>query len=114
MPVYEETLAAATAVANQSVSKGFEESRRKTFGEFQDVLELVGQGKRIENANGFDVVAFIQGFWLKKHKNQCRTRVGGERVASASAVKGVVQHLAESYCMLGFTSSSVLGQKRYF
>jgi integrase len=96
----------AAAVANRSVSKGFEDSRRKTFVEFQDFLALVGQGKRIGNATGLDIIAFVHGFWMKKHRDQCRTIAGGERVASASAVKGVVQHLAKSYSMLGYADGS--------
>jgi integrase len=107
---YESTLEEAAGVANRSVSKGLEESRRKTFEEFQDFLGLVGQGKKVENANGLDVVAFVHGYWLKKHKDQCRTRVGGERVASASAVKGVVQHVAKSYSMLGFADEQIRGK----
>jgi hypothetical protein len=107
---YGSTLEEAAVVANRSVSKGLEESRRKTFEEFQDFLGLVGQGKKIENANGLDVVAFIHGYWLKKHKDQCRTRVGGKRVASASAVKGVVQHVAKSFSMLGYADEQNPGK----
>jgi hypothetical protein len=91
---YRDTLGAAAVVANRSVSKGFEESRRKTFGEFEDFLGKVGQGKRIGNASGLDVIAFVHGFWIPKHKDQCRTFVKDEQMASASAVKGVVS----TYC----------------
>jgi integrase len=100
---YRDTLGDAAMVANRSVSKGFEESRRKTFGDFEDFLGKVGQGKRVENASGLDVIAFVHGFWIPKHKDQCRTFVNGKRMASASAVKGVVQHIAKSYSMLGYT-----------
>jgi hypothetical protein len=85
---YRDTLESAASVANWSVSKGFEDSRRRTFEEFQDFLGLVGQGKRIETATSLDIIAFVHGFWIKKHKEQCRTVAGGERVASASAIKG--------------------------
>jgi hypothetical protein len=88
------------------VSKGFEESRRRTFWEFQEFLGKVGQGKSVENASGLDVVAFVHGFWISKHKEQCQTKVREERTASASAVKGVVQHIAKSYSMLGYTDVS--------
>jgi integrase len=103
---YKETLKEAAGVANRSVSKGFEDSRRKTFEEFQDFLALVGQGKRIGNATGLDIIAFVHGFWMNKHRDQCRTIAVGERVASASAVKGVVQHLAKSYSMLGYADGA--------
>lgn len=102
---YEETLRSAAAVAKRSVSKGFEESRRKTFEEFQDFLGLVGQGKRVENASSLDVIAFVHGFWMKKHKEQCHTIIHGERIASASAIKGVVQHIAKTYSMLGYADA---------
>lgn len=60
---YQQTLREAAEVAGRSVSKGFElESRRKTFEEFQEFLGLVvGHGKRLETANGLDVVAFVHG-----------------------------------------------------
>lgn len=103
---YRDTLGAAAEVANRSVSKGFEESRRRTFREFQEFLGMVGQGKCLENASGLDVVAFVHGFWIPKHKEQCRTKVGEERTASASAVKSVVQHIAKSYSMLGYTDAN--------
>jgi hypothetical protein len=49
------------------------------------------------------VIAFIQGHWLPTHTENCRTRIDedGEKIASASAVKGVVQPLSKSYSMLG-------------
>jgi hypothetical protein len=103
---YESTLGEASQIANWSVSKGFEESRRKTFLKFIDFLGRVGHGKRVENASGLDVVAFVHGIWISKHRDQCRIVAGGERVASTSAIKGVIQHIAKSYSMLGFTDES--------
>jgi hypothetical protein len=75
---YEETLKEAAAVANWSVSKGFEDSWRKTFEEFQDFLPLVRQGNRVGNATGLDIIAFIHGFWMKKHRDQCQMIAGGK------------------------------------
>jgi hypothetical protein len=66
---YENTLGEAAEIANRSVSKGFEESRQKTFSEFVDFLGRVGQGKRLENASGLDVVAFVHGVWIPKHRD---------------------------------------------
>jgi hypothetical protein len=66
---------------------------------------MVGQGKSIENASCLNVVVFVHGFWISKHKKQCRTMVGEEQTASASAVKGVVQHIAKSCSMLGYTDA---------
>jgi hypothetical protein len=51
-----------------------------------------------------DIIAFVQGVWIRTHVDRCRTRTEteGEEVASTSAVKGVIQHLAKSYSMLGY------------
>lgn len=49
---YENVLGEAAGIAGRSVSRGFEESRRKTMGEFQDFVGLLGHGKRLENATG--------------------------------------------------------------
>jgi hypothetical protein len=48
-------------------------------------------------------VAFVHGKWISKHRKNFRTTIGGaeEKVASASAIKGVIGHLAKSYSMLG-------------
>jgi integrase len=100
----------AAEVASRSVSKGFEESRQKTFDEFQEFLGAVGQGKRLETANGLDVVAFVQGYWLPKHREQCRTMLGNEKVASASVVKAVIQHVVKSNSMLGYPDAANPGK----
>jgi integrase len=58
----------------------------------------------VDNASDLDVIAFVQGIWIPTHVEKCRTVVEteGEKVASASAIKGVTQHIAKSYNMLGF------------
>lgn len=101
--LYEQALTEAARIANRSVSAAFEGSRRKTFSEFCEFLQRIGQGLSVENASDMDVIAFIQGDWMPKHQVNCRTRVGeeGEKIASASAVRGVIQHLSKSYAMLG-------------
>jgi integrase len=103
--IYRRALTEAAAIANRSVSKGFEESRQKVWAEFNNFLERVGHGLRAETACDLDVIAFVQGFWIPEHKRNCRTRMGedGEKVASASAVKGMIQQIAKSYSMKGRT-----------
>jgi hypothetical protein len=85
------------------VSRGFEDSWQKTWVEFEEFLGSIGHGLDAANASDLDVIAFVQGQWLKAHKANCRTRLGndGERIASASAVKGVIQHISKSYSMMG-------------
>jgi integrase len=102
--LYERALSEGAAIANMSVSQKFEDSRQKTWDEFLDFLGRVGRGVNVQTASNLDVIAFIQGVWLPAHVAKCRTRTkrDGEKVASASAVKGVIQHISKSYNMLGF------------
>lgn len=88
---YSDAVKEAAEVSRKGVSTGFEEEREKTFEEFRGFLEEIGCGDCRE-ASGVDVVAFIQGWWMKRHAGNFRTVVpgSGERVASASAVKGVM------------------------
>lgn len=101
--LYMKALTEAAAIAGCSVSQGFEESRQETFAEFESFLSKVGHGLSVEQASDLDVIAFMQGQWLPGHKDKCRTRLGGdgEKIASASAVKGTLQQLAKSYSMMG-------------
>jgi hypothetical protein len=100
---YETVLGEAERIANRSASSGFEESRRKTFDEFKTFLKKVGNGLNVENAGGIDVVAFVHGEWMPAHRKNFRTTAGAgeEKVASASAIRGVIGHLAKSYSMMG-------------
>jgi hypothetical protein len=66
----------------------------------------------MENATGLDVVAFMHDYWISKHTDQRRTKAGDEKVASASAVKSIVQHIAKSYSILGYTDDKVPGSRR--
>jgi hypothetical protein len=104
---YRKALIEGAAIANQSVSIKFEDGRRKTWCEFLEFLNNVGRGMSVENACDLDVIAFVEGIWLPAHVAKCRTRTekDGEKVASMSAVKGVVQHIAKSYSMLGYTDA---------
>jgi hypothetical protein len=53
--LYRNALNEAVKLAGFSVSKGFEESRQKTFGEFETFLANVGQGLSIKHASDLDV-----------------------------------------------------------
>lgn len=101
--LYKKALTEAAKIAGYTVSQGFEDSRQKTFGEFEEFLLRIGHGLSVESASDLDVIAFIQGHWLPAHKENCRTRLeeDGEKVASASAVKGTIQQIAKSFSMLG-------------
>jgi hypothetical protein len=100
--LYQTALSEAAGIAAESVSKGFEASRRRTAEEFEEFLEMLGWGIGFEDATDLDVIAFNQGWWLPAHRKNCRTANGnGEKVVSASSVKGVIQHLAKTYSMRG-------------
>lgn len=98
-------LADAGRIANRSVSYGFENARKKTFEELRTLVAKVGRGLTIENAKGIDVVAFVQGEGIPNHRKNFRTTQAGseeEKVASASAIKGVIGHVAKSYTIMGW------------
>lgn len=98
---YKKALSEAAQIAGFSVSQGFEESRQRVWSEFTEFVGRIGHGLSAAEASDLDVIAFVQGCWLEAHKNRCRTRMDGEKIASASAVKDVIQQLAKSYSMLG-------------
>lgn len=66
-------------------------------------MQQVGQGLTVETARGIDIVAFVHGKWIPNHRKKIRTtaRKSEEKIASASAIKGVIGHLAKSYSMMG-------------
>jgi hypothetical protein len=100
---YRTVLKDAGAIAKRSVSTGHEEGRRKTWGEFEAFVQKVGRGLTVETVRGIDIVAFVHGDWIPRHKKNCRTTVGEaeEKIASAASIKGVIGHLAKSYSMMG-------------
>ncbi|GAQ93491.1 putative DNA breaking-rejoining enzymes [Klebsormidium nitens] len=99
---YEQALQEGGVISRKSVSEGFEDSRQKTFQEFVEFLGSVGC-ENVREASGADVIAFVQGWWLVSHRGNFRTQAPGssEKVASVSAVKGVITQIAKSYSMLG-------------
>lgn len=66
-------------------------------------MQNVGKGLTIETARGIDIIAFVHGVWIPTHRKNFWTVVGPseEKVASASAIKGVIGQLAKSYSMMG-------------
>jgi hypothetical protein len=96
--LYKKALSDAARIAGFSVSRKFKESRQRTWAEFQEFLGRTGHGLDAANASDLDVIAFVQGHWISAHKANCRTRFGGngDLTASASAVKGVIQHISKS------------------
>jgi hypothetical protein len=111
--IYGRALREGAAIANLSVSSKFEESRRKTWDEFIQFLGKVRRGLSVQTATDLYVIAFVQGVWLPGHVENCRTRTEteGEKVASASAVRGVIKHLSKTYSMLGCQDSENPGKQ---
>jgi hypothetical protein len=100
--LYETALGEAAGIAAESVSKGFEASRRRTVEEFEEFLEILGWGVGFETATDLDVIAFIQGWKLPAHLKNCQTvNEKGEKVVSVSSMKGVIRHLSKTYSMRG-------------
>ena len=98
---YGKVLEEAGRISQKAVSSGFGCERQKTFAEFEEFIGTIGGC--VSGAVGSDVVAFVHGWWIPAHRKNFRTQAegGGEKVASASAVKAVIGHLAKSYSMLG-------------
>jgi hypothetical protein len=85
-------------------TKETNDSRKRTFGEFQEFLAKDPFGVSVATASPKDVAAFIHSEWLPNHSGSCRTILPqtGQPVASASAVRGVVKDISKSYTLLGF------------
>jgi hypothetical protein len=91
-------------IADMKTTEGTTNGRKRTFEEFQEFLQRNPFGVTVETATPEDVGAFLLTDWMPRHSQSCRTVVPstGARVASASAVKGVVKNLSKSYTLLGF------------
>jgi hypothetical protein len=100
--LYKDALREGAAIANRSVSTKFEEGPRKTWEEYTEFIGRVGRGLSVDNASDLDIIAVVQGVWIRTYVDKCRTRTeaDGEKVSSTSAGKGVIQHLAKSYIFL--------------
>jgi integrase len=102
--LYERALQSFGQIAEKSVSEANNNSRKRTFQEFQEFLSRNAFGVTVETATAADVGAFIMGDWIPKHSGGCRTRLPstGQPVPSVSAVNSVVKHLSKSYTLLGY------------
>jgi integrase len=105
---YERALKNFGEIAEKSVSEATNNSRKRTFEEFQQFLARNAYGVTVETATAADIGAFIVGEWILKHSSGCRTKLPttGEPVPSVSAVNGVVKHLFKSYSLLGYEGRS--------
>jgi hypothetical protein len=102
--LYERALKSFGKIAEKSVSEANNNSRKRTFEEFQEFLSRNAYGVMVETATAADVGAFIVGDWIPKHSSGCRTKLPstGQPVPSVSAVNTVVKHMSKSYTLLGY------------
>jgi integrase len=105
---YGQSLQAVGQIADMKTTKDTNESRKRTFDEYQRFLVRNPFGVTVDTASPEDVAAFIHSEWIPNHRGICRTIVPatGQPVASASALKGVVKDLSKSYRLLGFEGAS--------
>jgi hypothetical protein len=105
---YGRSLQAVGQIADLKTTKETNDSRKRTFGEYQRFLAQNPFGITVETASPEDVAAFIHSEWIPNHSGNCRTVMPqtGKPVASASAVKGVVKDISKSYRLLGFEGAS--------
>jgi integrase len=101
--LYERALQSFGEIAEKSVNEANNNSRKRTFEEFQQFLSRNAY-VTVETATAADVGAFIVGDWIPKHRAGCRTKLPstGQPVPSVSAVNSIVKHLSKSYSLLGY------------
>jgi integrase len=101
---YDRALTSFGKIADKSVNEANNNSRKRTFYEYQTFLSRNGFGVTVETATAADVGAFIVGDWIPRHSAGCRTRLPstGQPVPFVPAVNAVVKHLSKSYSLLGF------------
>lgn len=73
--LYERALQSFREIAEKSVNEANNNSRKRTFVEFQEFLSRNAYGVTVETATAADVGAFIMGDWIPKHSAGCRTRL---------------------------------------
>jgi integrase len=105
---YGQTLQAVGKIADMKTTKETNDSRKRTFGEFQEFLARNPFGVTVGTATPEDVATFIHSKWLPNHSGNCRTVLPKTRqpVASACAIRGVVKDISKSYTLLGFEGAS--------
>lgn len=106
--IYDRALSSFSEIAEKSVNEANNNSRKRTFEEYQAFLAQNAYGVTVETATAADVGAFIVGDWISKHSGGCRTRLPstGQPVPSVSAFNSVVKHLSKSYALLGYEGRS--------
>jgi hypothetical protein len=99
--LYERALQSFGEIAEKSVNEANNNSRKRTFGEFQEFLSGNAYGVTVETATAADVGTFIMGDRIPRHSAGCRTKLPatGQPVPSVSAVNAVVKHLSKSYLL---------------
>jgi integrase len=102
--LYDRALRSFGEIAEKSVNEANNNSRKRTFQEFQEFLSRNAFGVTVETATAADVGAFIMGDWIPRHSGGCRTKLPstGQPIPSVSAVNTVVKHLSKSYSLLGY------------
>jgi integrase len=105
---YGQTLQAVGQIADMKTTKETNDSRKRTFGEFQRFLTQNPFGITVETAGPEDVAAFLHSNSIPNHSGSCKTVLPktGQPVASASAVRGVVKDISKSYRLLGYEGNS--------
>jgi integrase len=101
---YERALKSFGEIAEKSIDEANNNSRKRTFAEFQAFLARNAYGVTVETATAADVGAFIVGEWIPNHSARCRTKLPatGQSVPSVLAVNSVVKHLSKSYTLMGY------------
>jgi hypothetical protein len=102
--LYDRALQSFAEIAEKSVNAASNNSRKRTFEEFQQFLARNAYGVTVETATAADIGAFIMGDWIPKHSAGCRTKLPstGQPVPSVSAVNSVVKHLSKTYSLMGY------------
>jgi hypothetical protein len=105
---YDQTVKSFGEIAKKSVNEANNNSRKRTFAEFQAFLSQNAYGVTVGTATVADVGAFLVEDWIPNHSAGCWTKLPsiGQAVPSVLAVNSVVKHLSKSYSLLGFEGQS--------
>jgi hypothetical protein len=106
---YERALKSFGEIAEKSVDKANNNSRKRTF------LARNAYGVTVETTSAVDVGAFIVGEWISNHSAGCRTKLPatGQSVPSVSAINSVVKHLLKSYTLMGYEGRTNLAKAKW-
>jgi hypothetical protein len=70
---YGQSLQAVGQIADMKTTKETNESRKRTFDEYQRFLARNPFGVTVDTASPEDVAAFIHSEWIPNHRGSCRT-----------------------------------------